>query len=209
MRVHEARSDKPISREEERSLIARANRGDQSAIRGLIDAHKDRLFNFIWRMIRNHHDAEEVCQEAFIKAFRSLDTFKTAYRFSTWLFTIAYRICLNGMRRKQLLAGDVDLGLVASSDDQAEEQLAASEEAKYIKEAVWAAMDHLTTVQRAAVVLFYREEHSCHEIAEVLGLPVATVKSHLHRARARMRIALEADAAIHPERARILTGLAG
>ena len=76
------------NRERERELIARARGGDRLALRELVDLHKDRLYAFIWRMVRDHHDAEDICQEAFLKAFASFDTFLSEYRFSTWLFTI-------------------------------------------------------------------------------------------------------------------------
>jgi RNA polymerase sigma factor (sigma-70 family) len=70
----------------EQALIQRAQRREPAAMRQLIDLHKDRLFAFVWRMIRNHHDTEEICQEAFLKAFAALERFDPTYRFSTWLF---------------------------------------------------------------------------------------------------------------------------
>ena len=170
-----------VSREYERQLIGRARSGDRGAVRELVDNHKDRLFAFIWRMIRNHHDAEEICQDAFLKAFASLDTFSVEYRFSTWLFTIGYRVCLNRMRSKRTQGTDVDvLTLPLANNDNSAASL-ESEDAGRLKDTVWHAVDRLTPVQRATVLLFYRQEFSCQEIARVLELPVATVKSHLHR----------------------------
>ena len=108
--------DGTLDRQAEKRLIDRARRGDSQCMRELIDAHKDRLFAFVWRIIRNHHDAEEICQDAFLKAFASLDTFSPQYRFSTWLFTIAYRLCLNSMRRKKALSGDVDFSGMSTGE---------------------------------------------------------------------------------------------
>ena len=99
--------DGSVDRRTERRLITQAKRGDRVAMRALIDAHKDSLFAFVWRTIRNHHDAEEVCQDAFLRAFTSLQSFSSEYRFSTWLFTIAYRLALNSLRRKKALSGDI------------------------------------------------------------------------------------------------------
>ena len=96
------------SRDYERQLVNRARAGDRSAMRELVELHKDRLFGFIWRMVRQYHDAEEICQDAFLKAFASLDSFSSDYRFSTWLFTIGYRVCLNHLRRKRALTGELD-----------------------------------------------------------------------------------------------------
>lgn len=180
-----------IVQQQERQLIAAARSGDRSAVRKLIDLHKDRLFSFIFRMIRNHHDAEDVCQDAFLKAFASLDSYSKEYRFSTWLFTIGYRVCLNRMRRKKALTGEVDVEAFQVPSFDAVPETLQSEEAGQLKDQVWQAVDELSPPQRAAVLLFYRCEMGCHEISRVLELPVATVKSHLHRARLRLRELLE------------------
>ena len=133
-------------------------------------------------MIRHHHDAEEVCQDTFLKAFASLSSFSSEYRFSTWLFTIGYRVCLNRMRRKRPITSELDLSLLPPADDVTPSDHATSEEAAELRSVLWVAVEQLSPPQRATVLLFYRHEFSCQEIARVLQLPVATVKSHLHRA---------------------------
>jgi len=182
---------KQISKDQESLLIGRAQSGDRVALRELIDLHKDRLFAFIWRMTHNHHDTEEICQEAFLKAFASLESFSIEYRFSTWLFTIGYRICLNRMRRRHVFA-DFTRGesAVAPETQDANGQI-ESEDARRLRGTVWDAVEKLSPPQRATVLLFYRHEMGCSEISRVLELPVATVKSHLHRARQRLREILE------------------
>lgn len=172
---------------DEQKLIRRARRGDEAASRELVDLHKDRLFAFIWRILRDHHDAEEISQEAFLRAFAALDSFNHRYRFSTWLFTIAYRLCLNHLRRKPPLSADPGFPDLADHQPDAAESLAASEQARRLSQLVWQAVEQLSPPQKAAVLLFYREQMGCQEIAEVLDMPAATVKSHLHRARARLR----------------------
>lgn len=177
-----------LTHEQERKLVSRAQRGDKAATRDLIQLHKDRLFAFIYRMVHNHHDSEEICQDAFLKAFASLDTFSSEYRFSTWLFTIGYRVCLNRLRRKhELTGGDDALPMQEAIAPVDEESELGSEEAAQLRQVVWSAVDKLSAPQRATVLLFYRHEMGCHEIAQVLELPVATVKSHLHRARGRLK----------------------
>lgn len=184
-------STKPTGKTEELHLVERAKNNDREALRALIDLHKDRLFAFIWRIIRHHHDAEEVCQEAFLKAFASLDSFSTKYRFSTWLFTIGYRVCLNRMRRKRMLTGELEWAADTQQADDNSAETLESEEASRLREQVWSAVDRLSVPQRATVLLFYRHDMGCQDIARVLELPVATVKSHLHRARLRLREMLE------------------
>jgi len=179
-----------LTRRMERRLISHACVGDEDAARVLVETHKDRLFAFVWRILRDHEEAEEVCQESFLRAFSSLDTFSPKYRFSTWLFTIGYRLCLNHIRRRKLVTGDFDFGDVPSHEEDVSEQLAQSEEARRMKDRIWQAVDGLSVPQRAAILLFYREEMSCEDIASTLGMPMATAKSHLHRARLRLRDSL-------------------
>ena len=187
-------ADGKLTPERERQLIEAAQGGCASSAHELIAAHQQRLFAFVWRMVRNNHDTEELCQEAFLRAFQALDTFNFSYRFSTWLFTIGYRLCLNAMRRHRDQDMDVDFGTFAEGDapgSEAPESVADavvnSDEANRLKKVIWNSVDQLSPAQRATVLLFYREALSCQEIGDVLGIPAATVKSHLHRARAQLK----------------------
>jgi len=179
-----------LTRAEEAKLVADARAGCEDAVRGLVDAHKDRLFAFVWRILRNHDDAEDICQEALVRAFTSLDSFSSEFRFSTWLFTIGYRLCLNHLRRRKSLTGELDFTMVPSGDPDVADRIAESEEAARLKDKIWEAVDRLSVPQRAAVLLYYREGWSCESISQSLGIPTATAKSHLHRARARLRDSL-------------------
>ena len=142
-------------------------------------------------MVRHHHDAEEICQEAFLKAFASLDRYSPQYRFSTWLFTIGYRVCLNHLRRRRFFTGEVDFSELPESSPSQPTGVLESKEVARLKRMVWSAVDRLTAPQRAALLLFYRQDLNCQEIARVMEIPVATVKSHLHRGRNRLRELLE------------------
>lgn len=201
-------SKNTLDKAAEAQLVSRAKAGHADAVRTLIDSHKDRLFAFIWRMVRNHHDAEEICQDAFLKAMGSLQTFSTEYRFSTWLFTIGYRICLNRMRRRKLFAGDVDVTNMTELATGDEDTL-QSEETTRFRTCVWDAVDKLSPPQRATVLLFYRHDLGCNEIARILEIPVATVKSHLHRARQRLREILSVMSDQDLEHFRNMSGTAG
>jgi RNA polymerase sigma-70 factor, ECF subfamily len=181
-----------LTPQEERRLIEGARCGNSGSAHTLIGAYQDRLHAFVWRMIRNRHDAEEICQDTFLRAFQALDTFDFTYRFSTWLFTIAYRLCLNLLRRRRDYAGDVDFSTMSPRRNgepvsDVGDQVASSDEARRLKTAIWESVEQLTPQQRATVLLFYRESLSCQEIGEILEMPAATVKSHLHRARSRLR----------------------
>ncbi len=191
-------SENRLSPLRERQLIENAVRGCAKSAHTLVLAYQDRLHAFIWRMVRNNHDAEEICQEAFLRAFRSLDSYDASYRFSTWLFTIGYRLCLNMLRRRREYTGDVDFGTLPGSsgkETNVADAVANSEEAKRLKKTIWDSVDQLTPQQRATVLLFYRESLSCQEIGEILEMPAATVKSHLHRARNRLKEMLSGELA--------------
>lgn len=178
-----------MTRAEEMRLIERVKRGHAEAFRELVEAYKGRLFAFVWRMLRNHHEAEDVCQSAFLKAFESLDSYSSRYAFSTWLYTIAYRMCLNTMRKRKKgqTTADVDFARIGRDEDDASATLANSEEARRLRDAIWSAVEDLTPAQKACVMLFYQEQQSCDEIGRTLEMPAVTVKSHLHRAREKLR----------------------
>jgi RNA polymerase sigma-70 factor (ECF subfamily) len=182
-----------MARSEETRLIARARRGNAEAFRALVETYKERLFAFVYRTVRNHHEAEDLTQQAFVKAYESLASYSDAYAFSTWLYTIAYRMCLNQQRRRRPLSGDFDFSRIGAAQAEHPEVLANTEESRRLQERIWHAVDGLTTAQRSAVLLFYREGKSCQEIGEVLGMPAVTVKSHLHRAREKLRLALQGE----------------
>lgn len=184
-----------MARTEELRLIARAKGGSADAYRALVESFKERLFAFVWRMVRNHHEAEDICQAAFIKAYESLRSYSENYAFSTWLFTIAYRLCLNAMRRRKSFSGETDFSLIAGESADAALTLAGSEDARRLRDRIWDAVDQLSPAQKSAVLLFYREGQSCQEIGVVLGMPAVTVKSHLHRAREKLRDLLGAQVA--------------
>jgi RNA polymerase sigma-70 factor (ECF subfamily) len=180
----------PMGREAEKRLVLRAQRGSADAFRELVDGYKDRLFAFIWRMIRNHHEAEDICQGAFVRAYESLESYSEEYAFSTWLYTIAYRLCLNHLRKKKAYSGEVDFAQFGGEDEDAAISVANSEDARRLGDLVWSAVDELTPAQRAAVLLFYRDGKNCNEIGQAMSVPAVTVKSHLHRAREKLRAIL-------------------
>jgi RNA polymerase sigma-70 factor (ECF subfamily) len=182
-----------MPRGSELALIERARKGHGDAFRELVEAYKDRLFAFVWRMVRNHHEAEDLCQSAFVKAYESLNSYSREYAFSTWLFTIAYRLCLNHLRKRRPVAADIDFARFSDGDEDGPAAVANSEEARRLRDLIWTAVDQLSAAQKACVLMFYRENQSCQEIAEVLGIPAVTVKSHLHRAREKLARQLRAE----------------
>jgi RNA polymerase sigma-70 factor (ECF subfamily) len=192
------RAKKTMAQTAEAKLVTQALNGRQEAFRQLVETYQDRLHAFIWRMIRNHHEAEDLCQAAFVKAYESLKSYNSKYAFSTWLFTIAYRLCLNHLRKRRPIATDIDDSRLSGGEGlDSAQAVANSEEAEYLRSQIWDAVDELTPAQKACVLLFYREGHSCQEIGDALEIPAVTVKSHLHRAREKLGIKLQARLAGH------------
>jgi RNA polymerase sigma-70 factor, ECF subfamily len=173
-------------------LVACALAGQEDAFRGLVNRHQRSVFNLLARMLRNPSLAEEITQETFLKAFKNLRAFDPGYKFSNWILRIAHNAAIDAMRR----AGPAEVSLDEPDErggtaaervedphgDQAERLL----ERRELSTVLSTALDQLRPEYRQMVVLRYQEELSYEEIAEITGLPLGTIKSHLHRARAEM-----------------------
>jgi RNA polymerase sigma-70 factor, ECF subfamily len=170
---------------EERDWIARAQAGNEEAFRMLVDLHRDRAYRLALGIVRRPADAEEVAQDAFVRAWNGLGRYRGEARFSTWLHRIVVRRALD---RASVLKGraaretEVDeassIAAPATGPDAEARANAARLERLLVK---------LSPSQRAAVTLFYYEDRSVEDVASLLGIPENTVKTHLSRARATLR----------------------
>ncbi len=184
-----------MNRKDEQALIHRAKRGDDDAMTALIRAHQDSLYAFMLRMSGRPDVAEDVVQEAFVRVLKNLDRFDTKYRFSTWLFTIAKRLFVN-WSQKFKPSSDSDLvGSWKGPMGRPEASTIAVESRETIQELLNQALLSLGETQREIVLLFHQQEWPIADISEYLEMPEGTIKSHLHRARRRMKASiLEASA---------------
>ena len=176
-------------------LIARVVSGDQSSYDVLVGRYSDLVYTIVLRILWNEEDAADVAQEAFVRAYRALPRFRGDSKFSSWLYRIAVNRALTHLaRRKRRSAGDAEVAdaadgmpgaepILGSSEADPEQQVVAAEERALVREAV----AKLPPRYRAVITLFYLEERSYKEVAGVLGVPVGTLKTHLHRARALLR----------------------
>jgi RNA polymerase sigma-70 factor, ECF subfamily len=177
----------------ERSIIRRAQRGDPKAIEALIRGHQEPLFAFMLRMTGKPDVAEDMVQEAFVRVLKNLDRFDNRFRFSTWLFTIAKRLYVNHMQKmRPSYDSDMVNGFHAagSTPNLKSEHNETLENLRGVLEQV---MDGLTGQQREIVLLYHQQSWSITEIALHLDMPEGTIKSHLHRARRRMRRQIDDD----------------
>jgi len=163
----------------------------------IVREHSARVYRLAYRLTGNRHDAEDLTQETFVRVFRSLHTFQPG-TFEGWMHRITTNLFLDQARRRQRIRMDAmgdEADRYASAD-----QLAAPERAfehDNLDHDVQAALDELPPEYRAAVVLCDIEGLSYEEIAVTLGIKLGTVRSRIHRARARLRVSLEHRAPTH------------
>lgn len=182
---------KPASTDEV-ALIEAALSGDASAFESLVIRHQDRLHHAMIHVTGSVHDAEEVTQEAFIRAFVKLDTFQQNSQFFTWLYRVAFNIALSRKRRQK-----VRLSLDQQREEIGEEVVCGGEavDANMIRQddvsLVQMALQQLSDEHRSILVLREMNESSYEEMAEILELSIGTVRSRLNRARKQLRLAIE------------------
>ncbi len=177
-------------------LIARSVRGDRAAFGDLVRRHQDRLFNAVFRLLGNAEDAQDIVQEAFLSAYQSLDRFKGDSRFFTWLYRIAVNAAISQRRKRRVvLSADLNgVGPVAAEplDDSEGSQPGLALERAEDEQRLQAALNRLSPEHRSVLLLKDIEGQKYEEIAEILQVPIGTVRSRLHRARLELRDCLQA-----------------
>lgn len=183
-----------MTRAEERDLMERAIAGDRDAAEQFIRAHQASLYAYMLRMSGRPDVAEDVVQDAFVRALTNLHRFDFRFRFSTWLFTIAKRLYVNACQKHKPAYDSDTVGGWAGRGRGPEAPTIDDEVTVNAKEAIDYALAALSDEQREIVVLFHQLDWPIAQIAEYMDMPEGTVKSHLHRGRMRMRSALEQHA---------------
>ena len=182
------------------ALVENCKRGDVNAFSTLVTRYQDRIFNVIYRMVGNHEDAADLCQETFVKAFRAIATFEERSQFSTWLYRIATNTCFSFKRShagKSAQEHTIDGNVAEWAEHHPRRHNDATtnpgEHAaqKERIEAVQKAILSLDKESRAIVVLRDIDGKSYEEIAEVLNCPIGTVRSRLHHARMELKERLQ------------------
>ena len=173
-------------------IISQVLKGDHNAYALLVERYKSYVFTLTFRFTKNREDAEEVSQDIFVKAYRSLADFKGTAKFSTWLYTIVNTTCITFLRKKRLD--------IRSLDDERTFEVADSQdsgfranlvEQKSRQNMVNQAIAMLNPDDAEIITLFYKSEQSLEEISQILGVEVNTAKVRLHRARTRLKDKME------------------
>jgi RNA polymerase sigma-70 factor (ECF subfamily) len=184
-----ARENASASSLEDDKLVERAIQGDQQAYKEIMDKYQKPLYFHVLKMVRNHEQVEDLVQEAFMKAFKNLNTYNTNYAFSTWLYRITTNHTIDYLRKKKLKTTSMNEP-VKTRDGEIEIQISdeqAKTDRKIIREQrkriIHEAIDNLPEKYRIVIEMRHLQELSYQEIADQLDLPLGTVKAHIFRAR--------------------------
>ena len=179
-------------------LAVAAREGSEGAFAELVERFQRPVFRLVARMVRDRGTAEDLVQEAFVKAFRNLAAYDRERRFSSWLFKIAHNATLDHLRRRELTTVPLEApadepggGLGRVLPDTANRGPEVATRRGELAAALEAAVGSLRPEYREVVLLRFAEGLAYEEIREVTGLPLGTVKTHLHRARKELMAALE------------------
>ena len=189
-----------FDRHQDLKTIRRCKRGEEDAFQEILGRYRGPIYNLCYRMARNPEDARDLAQEVFIKVFSLLDRFDEGYAFSSWLFRIATNHCIDHLRRNRLRFLSLD-GTTGPDGEEYEFQVAADtpepDEVLQRKEALERLEEVIAELPphyKAITLLRHDQQLSYEEIAEVLQLPLGTVKARIHRARNLVQQMLKARA---------------
>lgn len=177
-------------------VIKRVKAGEEQAFAELIDLYQNKVYQICLHMTGNRHDAEDLAQDTFMRAFLNMDAYDPEKRFSSWLYRIATNVSIDRLRkRKPDLYLDADIpaapgmtlySRLAADEKLPEDQLIHLEMRGMVQKGI----GRLPPKYRSAIVLKYMEDLTLQEISEVLDIPVATVKTRIHRGREALRVIL-------------------
>ncbi len=181
--------------QEDMQLVAASQAGDQDAFAQLVQLHQRRVFNLIFRMLHDYDEANEVTQETFLAAWQGLPSFRGDARFSTWLYRIAYNCCLKQLenrKRNKALQASLQQEEQLLQQDNCDTQMSAELESRGNQALVREYLFQLPAKYRIVLILRHLQEMTYEEMAEILTVPIGTIKTHLFRARHLLRERLEA-----------------
>jgi RNA polymerase sigma-70 factor (ECF subfamily) len=174
----------------ERALIRRCQESEPGAFNELVQKYERVVYNFAYRLAGNYDDANDVAQEAFVRAYTAMTTFRSDAAFSTWLFRITTNVYLDARKRAKSRPSLSLDEFIEFEESRAERQVEDTGpnpneilEAKERSEILERAIQTLPDYQRVMVVLYHVHQKSYEEIAQVMEMPIGTVKSRLNRAR--------------------------
>lgn len=172
--------------------VEAAKRGDVDSFRRLHEAHREIAFRVAWRVVGNRHDALDVVQDAFVRAFEKLDTFSGQSSFRSWLLRIVSNRAIDLRRSRKVrralpFSRGADDDAVGAPEPATDDPPGNPAERGELQEAIAAAMDQLSDDARQVISMYAGGEMTYQEIADALGIPIGTVMSRLYHARRKMK----------------------
>jgi RNA polymerase sigma-70 factor (ECF subfamily) len=184
----------------DQEVVLQARAGREAAYRELIRRYERPVFALLYRMVRDRELAEDLAQETFVKALNAIDSYRPEFKFSSWIFKIANNAAIDHLRRRELDTLSLDgsphaetpeaMQATALQIGTRQESPLDAVEAKELGVAIEAAIGRLRPEYRSCILLRHVEGRAYEEIAEILNLPLGTVKTYIHRARNELRLAL-------------------
>jgi RNA polymerase sigma-70 factor (ECF subfamily) len=171
-----------LERDAERAAIAACRRGEREAFDALVARYQRPIYRLCYRYVNNHEDANDLAQDAFLKAWRAIASFRGESAFSTWLYRIAVNACLNHRALKRPATQELPEALVDPRPG-AQADAERDDEARRVR----AAVSRLPDRQRATLILKVYHDLTHEEVAEILGSSIGTVKANLFHALANLR----------------------
>jgi len=172
------------------TYIDRILKGDHRAFAYLVNKYKHMVYTIALKIVENETEAEDVAQEAFVKAYRQIHTFERRAKFSTWLYTVAYRTALSKLKENTLdtapLSDELSDTYVEEDTTVNLDSLEVAEQQRYVREAI----GKLPKLEAVVVTLYYLDERSVKEIQEITGLTAENIKIRLFRARKKLEVSL-------------------
>lgn len=177
--------------QEEMELIKRIRNGETALFSVFLEQHAGKVHSLIGQIVSNREDAEELTQDAFVKAFSKMHTFKGDCKFSTWLFRIAYNTAISATRKKKLIFPSIEEERLNNLADEEVDSLLDQDENEKVMRQLDKAIMNLEPEDAAIIKLFYNEEKSVIELAEILQISTSNVKVKLHRARKKLVLLMQ------------------
>jgi len=178
---------------EENLYIKRIMDGETELYAGFLDRYSRPIYSLVIQIVSSSEDAEEIVQDIFLKAFRSLHTYRGDSSFSTWLYRIAYNMAIAFTRKRKYEFLAIEESVINNvPDDKADSILFPSDSEERIMQ-LTAAIEKLNAEEKAIITLFYYEEKSVEETADITKLSVSNVKVKLHRIRKKLYVLLKGD----------------
>lgn len=170
-------------------FIKRILNGDSNAYSYFVDKYKDVAYSIAYRVVHDAHDAEEIIQDAFVKAYQAIDTLKDKGKYSTWLYKIVYNVALSRCRKMKVQKDSIEEVESEMSIDQVYTQLNKIEKDDQ-KKFIQMSLDQLDESENIILTLFYLNENSVEEISNITGISKSNIKIKLHRARKKLYLKL-------------------